>query len=310
MFNQVIELIEQFDTICIFRHILPDGDANGSQFGIKSWIENKYPEKKVYALGKERENTFFPSCWHEEIDYSNALAIVCDTSNHERIDGEGYSKCGKIVKLDHHPVVDNYGDINVVDEMACATCELIGALLMDQNEMLTLETATYLYCGLLTDSQKFSIPSVTKRTFRVAAYLVSFGVDIQKCNQKMFSNNLVEYEFESYIRTKVQFVEDGLAYVITNIHDYEQFGLTFEKAKEKVNVMANVDEFEVYCLYTEQSEGLYSASFRSKRTVLNDIAAHFGGGGHNFASGAKNLTIDDIYKANQELIDRIREVQA
>ena len=309
MFNEIIEMIEQFDTICVFRHILPDGDANGSQFGIKSWIENRYPDKKVYALGKENPDTFFPQCYHGELNYSKALAIVCDTSNRERIDGEEQAfQCAKIIKIDHHPVVDSYGNVNIVDDTTCAACEVIGQMLMDHNEVLTPETATYLYCGLLTDSQKFSIPTVSERSLRIASYLVGFGVDIQMCNLKMFSSNLKEYEFESYIRTKVQFVEDGLAYIIADIKDYEQFDLTFEKAKEKVNVMANVNEFEVYCLYTEQTAGKYAASFRSKKTTLNDIAAHFGGGGHNFASGAKDLTLEDIKKVNQELIERIHEV--
>ena len=58
MLDQIIELIEQFDTICIYRHILPDGDAKGSQFGMKSWIKNKWPDKKVVAIGKDTPNSF------------------------------------------------------------------------------------------------------------------------------------------------------------------------------------------------------------------------------------------------------------
>lgn len=308
MLDQIIELIEQFDTICIYRHILPDGDAKGSQFGMKSWIESKYPNKKVVALGKDTQNSFFPDCDQEKIDFSKALAIICDTSNRERIDGEGWEQCAKVIKIDHHPVVDSYGDLNIVDDTTCAACEVIAQMLMDHQETLTLETATYLYCGLLTDSQRFSIPTVSERSLRVASYLVSFGVDIQKCNLKMFSVNLKEYEFENYLRNKVIY-KDSLAYIVASKEDYEKFDISFEKAKEKVNVMANVEEIESYVLYTEQPEGNYSASFRSKRTVLNDIAAHFGGGGHNFASGAKNLTLEDIQKANQELIDRMHESQ-
>lgn len=304
---ELFQTISEFDTICVFRHINPDGDANGSQFGIKSFIEHKFPEKKVFAFGIENNPTFFPKCTHEEVDFSNALAIVTDTANHERIDGEGYKECAKIIKIDHHPIVDNFGDINYVDEKACATCEVIGKMFMESNEILTKETATYLYCGLLTDSQKFSIPSVTQDTFKVAAYLLSFGVDIQLCNQKMFSSTVKEFQFETYIRSNVQYVNEHIAYIIVNIEDYEKFGLTFEQAKSKVFVLSNVDEIDMYCLFTQASDTTYNGSLRSKKVTINDIAAHYHGGGHKLASGVKKLSMDDIHSLLNELEIRYNE---
>ena len=50
MLNQIKEVIEQYEIICIYRHVFPDGDAKGSQFGLKTWIESKYPNKQVYAI--------------------------------------------------------------------------------------------------------------------------------------------------------------------------------------------------------------------------------------------------------------------
>lgn len=297
MFSKLIQKIEQYEIICVYRHTLPDGDANGSQFGIKTWIENRYPHKKVYALGIENQETFFPACWHETLDFENALAIVCDTANHQRIDNDSYARCKEIVKIDHHPVVDDYADFSIVNEKACATCEIISQMLMEANEPLTSVTATYLYCGLLTDSQRFSLPNVTQKTFEIAAYLSRFGIDIPLINQKMFSSNLIEYRFETYLRSKLKMIGNHLAYIIIEKEEYERFGLTFQKAKEKVFIMNHVNEFEIYCLFTEQPEGNFAGSLRSRNTKLNDIAALYHGGGHNFASGVKNLSriqIDEL----------------
>ena len=309
MLKQIIQLIEQYDTICIYRHILPDGDAKGSQFGMKSWIQNKFPNKNVYAIGDNTPNSFFPDCDVVDIDYSKALAIVVDTSNKERICGEGWDKCDKIIKIDHHPVVDSYGDINIEDVNTCAACEVIGQLFMDNHEKLTLETATYLYAGLVADSQRLSIPTTTARSLRVGAYLLEHGVDVLECNLRMFAKTKQKYDYESYLRTKTVYLEPGLAYTIATMEDYEKFGFDYMSAKDAVGIMAFVKEFEVWVLYNEQAPGKFAVNYRSNKTVVNDIAAHFGGGGHAFAAGAKELTYEQIQENNELLVKRLKETR-
>ena len=39
MFDRLLELIREYENVTIFRHINPDCDALGSQFGLKSWIK-------------------------------------------------------------------------------------------------------------------------------------------------------------------------------------------------------------------------------------------------------------------------------
>lgn len=309
MLNQIIQLIEQYDTICIYRHILPDGDAKGSQFGMKTWIENKFPNKHVYAIGDDSPGSFFPNCDVVEIDYSKALAIVLDTSNKERICGEGWDKCDKIIKIDHHPVVDSYGDLNIEDENTCAACEVLGQLFMDHGEKLTYETARYLYAGMVADSQRFSIPTTTPRSLRVGAYLLEHGLDILEANLRMFSISKQKYEYESYLRTKTVYVEPGLAYTIATLEDYEKFGLDYMSAKDAVGIMSFVKEFEVWVLYNETEPGKYAVNYRSNKTRVNDIAAHFGGGGHVFAAGAKDLTFEQIQENNELLVKRLKETR-
>ena len=42
MFEKVLEKIKQYDTIIIHRHNNPDGDALGSQIGLKYVIEENF----------------------------------------------------------------------------------------------------------------------------------------------------------------------------------------------------------------------------------------------------------------------------
>ena len=47
MFKQALELIKKYDTIIIHRHTNPDGDAIGSQVGMKELIKTNFPQKTV-----------------------------------------------------------------------------------------------------------------------------------------------------------------------------------------------------------------------------------------------------------------------
>lgn len=297
-FNQFFETIERYSTIAIFRHVSPDGDALGSQYGLKLWIESNYPDKKVVALGKRHfERSFFPpSDQIEDHELKDALAIICDTANRERVDDERFSQCREVMKIDHHPVCDAYGDYSFVEDKASATCEILTEILMNSSKKCPQEAASYLYAGLIADTQQFSIPSVTAKTLRCAAFLSELGVDIAKCNQRMFSSTLNDFKYEAVIKNNCQIIDGRLAYSIMEQSDYEQFGLGFQKAKEKVFALSRVEEFEIWVLFTQNPEenGLFNGSIRSKSTVINDIAAKFNGGGHAFASGVKRLTYSDI----------------
>ena len=51
MFEKIRALIEQYNTIILHRHSKPDGDAIGSQIGLKQLIIDNYPNKRVFAVG-------------------------------------------------------------------------------------------------------------------------------------------------------------------------------------------------------------------------------------------------------------------
>ena len=51
MFSEVMEKIRAYDTVIIHRHSSPDGDAIGSQVGLKHILRDSFPGKKVFAVG-------------------------------------------------------------------------------------------------------------------------------------------------------------------------------------------------------------------------------------------------------------------
>ena len=49
--NKLIELINKYENIVIFRHVRPDMDALGSQIGLKNIILDNFNNKNVYVVG-------------------------------------------------------------------------------------------------------------------------------------------------------------------------------------------------------------------------------------------------------------------
>ena len=318
MTNALFELIEQYDIITIYRHVSPDSDALGSQFGLKQWIQDTYPNKQVYALGNNRssvDDKVYPAMDEVSDDVvKNSLAIILDTANSQRIDDQRYKLARYRLKIDHHIYVETYADVEVIDEHMGATCEILTTMFMEREVTLSIACAQYLYMGLITDTLRFTISATTSNTLRCAAYLVDCGADVVKANEANFFTSMRQYKFENYLRSHCVVKEDCLAYIIVNKEDYEAFGLTFEEAKEKVFVMGGVFEFQIWALFVEKekdAEGnrIYNASLRSQQKPINDIANAFHGGGHRLACGVKGLTKETIEQLLTALLARIKGIQ-
>ncbi|MBF0845285.1 DHH family phosphoesterase, partial [Streptococcus danieliae] len=115
--EKILEKITQYEKIIIHRHIRPDLDAIGSQVGLQNLLLLNYPEKKILVTGYDEPNLHWLAGMNyvADEDYQDALVIVCDTANRERIDDQRYQNGKELIKIDHHPDDAPYGDISWVD---------------------------------------------------------------------------------------------------------------------------------------------------------------------------------------------------
>ncbi len=301
MWESLFSFIEKYDIITLYRHVSADSDAMGAQFALKTWIQDTYPNKQVYALGNSIGSCrkYFPSV--DTVDdetVSRSLAVILDTANTSRIDDERWRIAQYRIKVDHHIFVETYAESEILCDACGATCEILARMFEKRQERLSKRCAEYLYSGIIADTLQFSIPATTPQMLRTAAYLLQFGVDVARINRENFSKSLVEFRYENYLRNHVVVLKDQLAYCKITKEEYTACGLTFAEAKEKVYVLGNVNEFEVWALFTEadgnNGERLYNGSLRSKNKQITNIAVAYGGGGHRYACGVKNLREETI----------------
>ena len=122
-FDLVYQKIKDYQTIIIFGYKRPDGDCYGSQNGLKDIIKSTFPMKSVFVVGEKVDNLSFIGQMDQIEDdiFPQALAIVVDTATRDRISDSRYKLCKEIIKIDHHIILDNYGDVNVVEVLIPAT---------------------------------------------------------------------------------------------------------------------------------------------------------------------------------------------
>ena len=51
MIEKILNKIDEYECICLYRHVNPDYDAFGSQFGMYDLIQNTFENKEVYFAG-------------------------------------------------------------------------------------------------------------------------------------------------------------------------------------------------------------------------------------------------------------------
>lgn len=305
--NKLLKTIKQENTLAIFRHEHPDGDALGSQYGVANYIKDNYPEKTVYIIGERNDNlTYFP---HDESniskeDLEKAYAIVLDTANKVRIDGQ-YIHTKGILNIDHHPNQHPYGDEYIVDSSRSSTCEIVAELLLEEG-VVSSQTASYLLSGILTDTVRFSIENTKPDTLRVAGSLMEKGADIAKLSNIFFSKSYEDFNFERIFSPLVEY-EDGLASLVISKELRDQYNLSDRAAKNHARVMYNVKEFEVNVVFVESDDGGYIGSLRSKEITVNKIAAKYHGGGHRLAAGFKTCDLFEVNEMKKDLKALINE---
>ncbi len=309
--DTLFELISQYQKICVYRHINPDFDAFGSQYGIATVIKDLYPDKQVMIQGDKKSDlleTMGVDAFDHFEDYHDALAIVVDTANFERIDGDHVNDCAYCIKIDHHPVVDSYGQMNIEDPLASSASQIVAALCMEElGKSISSKAARYLYFGIVGDSNRFMYRNTSQKTFKAAAYLVECGIDIEEIYQSMYMQSKKDLEIQSYILNHYH-VYGKAAYYVLKKEDLDYLGINRSRGSDYVNLLANIKEFEVWLAITENEEQHnFRVSLRSRNVPINDVAASFHGGGHELASGATLDSLDELDSLLEMIQDKIKK---
>ena len=304
MFEQIKNVIERFDRILIHRHSRPDGDAMGSQIGLRELLRHNYPEKEILAVGDSTGFFgFMEGAVMDEVAdeaYENALAIVLDCGAEHLISDTRWKTAAATARMDHHIFTGQLAEFEVIDTSFESCCGMVAALAEESGWALTPLAAKSLYTGMVTDSGRFRYDGTTARTFRLAAFLMEQPIDTNELFRQLYADDFESKKRKAQFVLKTQFSPRNVAYIYTTREEFEAMGLeTFTVSRAMVNTMADIRGVDIWVNFTETENGVL-CELRSSRYNINPIAVKYGGGGHAKASGA---TLPDRETAMAMLAD-------
>lgn len=311
MKEQILEAIENYETIIIHRHVRPDPDAYGSQGGLAEILKASYPEKNIYTVGAEEPSLNYLRRLDSISDdtFKGALVIVCDTANAERICDERYRLGEQLVKIDHHPNEDPYGDLQWVDTSASSTSEMIYEFYLtfkDQDLKMSDEAARLLYAGIVGDTGRFLYPSTTNKTFAYAGELIHYNFSRTELYDKMYELAPNVVKLNGYILQNFELLENGAAKVVMKCELLDQYSVKPSEASLLVSELGNVRGIKAWVFFIEEEDQI-RVRLRSKGPVINTIARNYNGGGHPLAAGASIYSWDDVDRVLADLIKACEE---
>lgn len=312
--KEIMKAIIDYDTIIIHRHQRPDPDAIGSQVGLAEILRASFKGKKIYQVGGPVEGLEFLAEMEEITDevYEKSLVIVTDTANSPRISDSRYSLGEKLIKIDHHPNDDPYGDLVWVNTEASSCSEIIMDFYRYHQDALVLpnNAARLLYAGIVGDTGRFLYPATTTHTLEVAAELRSYTFDATAINRELEQVPMSVARLAGFVYQTIEVDEYGAAKVLLPQNILDEYGIVDSETAAIVSLPGIVDSIVAWGIFVQQPEGYYRVRLRSKGPVINELAKKHHGGGHPLASGAnaKNLAeVAEIYQEIQALCRRFSE---
>ena len=296
-YKLIDEEINKYTNIVIARHVRPDLDALGSQLALKYSLGLKYPDKNILAVGATSSVfNFLPKLDKEKVD-DNTLLIVLDNPNFSRIDVADYTKYKKIIKIDHHPLIDTFSNVELIETNKSSTCEVLYDLFKALNYPFDPEIASYLMYGIITDTGRFLLSIGENLLVKANDLINTYNLDMKKIYENIYLRSIRDVKFEGYIVNNFNITENNMASIIIEEEILNKYEVDQAVSGNVINNFSNIKELLVWSIATyDKNKKIYKISVRSRGPIINKVCEAFNGGGHPLASGAVIETKEDVGK--------------
>ena len=300
MYKKIFKTIKKYDNIVIARHISVDPDAMSSQIALRDSIRLTFPEKKVYAIGNGTVRFNYMGKLDRGVDYSqleNVLLIVLDTPDKRRIDMDEHNlNYSYSIKIDHHPFIEKTCDLEFIQDTKSSAAEVVCDLLKNTKLKINKEIAETLYCGIVSDTNRFLFNNSNQDTFKTIAYLIEkYNIDITKCYNNLYKRPFEEVKLLGYMAQNMKISENGVGYIKVTSEILTKYNLDSASSGNLINEFNHIEGVLVWITATEDTKNsLIRISIRSRGPVINKIAEKYNGGGHKLASGARVPSYEEV----------------
>ena len=297
-YQAILSVFECHRSFALSTHINPDGDAIGSELALYSFLQELGKEVQIFNADPAPLNyEFLPFCDaiqspEAHRGYFPQVLVILDAGVRKRI---GDDLCHTlipteaVVNIDHHDTADLFGNYNLVETDASSTSEIVYRLIKCHGMPIGKERALCLYTGLMFDTGCFRYSNSTPIAHRIAADLIEAGdFSADEIYQRVYESiPLGKMRLLGETLKTLGITPDGkIAWLYATQQMFHETGTVPSNVEGFVNQIRSIDSVEVAIFVSELENGTSKAGLRSKTYVdVGEIAAEFGGGGHQRAAG-------------------------
>lgn len=313
--DKILEEIQEAQNIVILTHESPDGDAVGSALAVKLALENMGKTPDVIIPEYSRIFKFLPGTEDIKVEsdierYDLAISLDCATLK-RLAGGEYFENARKTIVIDHHGSNNMFGDLNYVNPVSPACCEILAGIFDYYNIEITQDIGKCLLTGIITDTGGFKYPATTAETFEFTAELLRKGVNVSDIYKRVMQTvSLAHFELAKRVMDRMEILEDGkITFTYIDKKDEEEVNAEPGDHEGLVELGRDIEgvEVSIFIRQSEAGKDEYKASLRSSDYVnVSDVCIMFGGGGHPRAAGATvKGTVEEV---KQKLLKEIKKV--
>ena len=320
--KEIAGKLKAAQTILIFTHTNPDGDALGSAAALcrvlrkmdkMSWI---LMDEEVPGYISFMDTEFVTR--DKECLKDHGISICVDCGEYSRFPAlaDKYDEGKLHLCVDHHATGDGFGDHYYIDPSEAATCQLIYKLIKEleavvaegsdaAEDLIDKTVAESLYTGINTDTGSFQYSNTTADTHAIAADLMAHGIDHTAINVKLYQTvPMTKLKIQAAILQKAEFLFGGkvaVGYVTGQM--LEEAGAVLDDAEGTIDMLRNIEGVEIAAFLKEKGEAV-KVSMRAKSYAnVAEIVSVFGGGGHVKAAGCTlEMGMDEALDAIKKAI--------
>lgn len=299
--EEICSAIRDAESIVLFTHMHPDGDALGSMLGFADILEGmgksvfchldeEVPYLYHFLPGCERINTSLADLdvFIEENGRTTAISLDCGDCDRLGKNSDKFQQIQPFLVIDHHRSHKNFGQHRYVDASKSSTGEMVYELTCQLGGNISYEAAYNLYVAISTDTGSFCYDSTSPRTLRIAAELVELGVQPDEVSGQIYNNYTPERIrlMEMVLGTLNLYDSGRLAMIHVTQRMFADSRALPEDIEGFIDLPRSIRGVRVAAFVKENKNDIVSVSLRSKGTTdVAEIAKSFGGGGHRNAAG-------------------------
>lgn len=321
-----IAAIEAAQKIVVIQVENPDADSLSSALAFEDLLgEQLNKEVSLYCPVQIPTYLRYLPGWdrvEDRLPPQFDVAIIVDASTKallERLftpEHNGRIEDATLIVVDHHATgIDlEHGNIlAVTDESAVSTGQVIAEMAEMANWQLSPLASEMIASSILADSLGLTSPKTTAQSIHLLAQMVENGANLNRLDEKRRELSkkpeaIFRYKGRLFERVELH-LDSQLATVVIPWEEIEAYSDQYNPSMLVIDEMRMIEGVAVAAAFKTYPDGKITCKLRAnpQAQFMNELAEHFGGGGHPFAAGFK-VYGTDLATLKQEFLATVNQL--